>query len=227
MVGADRLADRAASGPAFVLQRPNPVGGAKVRVEVTQHDIEVVETAEPNLQASDSGRKGVAGLPLESRAHLRQVPQSAYLDPQPVESNGGRAPASSSVGLPSLFVAPSLLLLQRARQVDPRPGTNGEFEALAKSLEQVRVALGPEEHPKQLPAGTRVVAQSRAQSGDQRDLLSSGARQRRPFDQLDDDVAVPDAADESGQPFEAPIEREDQVSVTAREQLLPEREGVP
>jgi hypothetical protein len=227
VVGTDRLADRVASGPALLLQGPNPFGGAKVRVEVTQHDIEVVQTAEPGLQTPDSGRKGVAGLPLEPRPYLRQMPESANLDPQPVEPDRGRTPASPSVGPPSLFVAPSLLLRERARQVDPRPGSNGELETFANALEQVRVALGAEEHSKQLPASARIVAEPRTQSGDQRDLLTSGTGQRRSFDQLDDDVPVADPADEPGQSFEAAIERDHQVAVTAREQLLPEREGVP
>jgi hypothetical protein len=148
------------------------------------------------------------------------------LDPQPVESRRGRASASPAVGSARRVVATYLLLVEGAREVGARAGPQGELEALPNPFEEVRVPFGPEEYAQQLPSGPRVVAESGAQSADQRDLLPGRSGERRALDQVDHDVPVADPSDEPREPLEATVERGHELAVAGREQLLPDRKGV-
>ena len=84
------------------------------------------------------------------------------------------------------------------------------------------IPLRPEEHAEQLSAGPCVIAEARAHSRDQRRVLARGTGQLRSLDELEDHVAVADLADEAGEPFEAAVERTDQLALPAWEQPLPE-----
>jgi hypothetical protein len=150
--------DRCANAATLASQLRGPLGGAKFVVEPPEDDIEVVEAAETGLEPADRRRKLSRAPAAEMRADLGEMSEPSHLDAEPVEPRRGRSSAGLPVGRPDPGVSDRLLLLENAGEQLLGGPTWREFEALAQSLEQVRIALRVQEDAQQFASGPRIIA---------------------------------------------------------------------
>ena len=84
--------------------------------------------------------------------------EATDLDPEPVQSGRAGPPTGPAVGGADVSIPLGLLLVQHVVEMRGGGRPRRELNALAKPLEQVRVAFRAQEHPEQLSPGARVIA---------------------------------------------------------------------
>ena len=145
-------------------------------------------------------------------------------DPKAVEACGGRSSARPPVRpvepLPALGVGSS----EHSGQVGGAPIGRSNVEALLHAIEQMRVPFGSQERAQELPAGARVVPETRAVALER--LPFPGGR-RGPvaaLEKTDRDVPVPDPSDELAQAAQPGVQGAEELPIPSGEELLPDRE---
>ena len=98
------------------------------------------------------------------------------------------------------------------------------MKALLHPVEEVGVALGPQESPQELPAGPRVVREASAIPLEAPGVLSLGRVPVLLLEERDRHIPIPDLTDQAGQPTDAEVEGLEELPVPAREELPPDLE---
>ena len=165
-----------------------------------EHDVEVVEPAELRLEPPHDRRWERGTVGVEPTPQFPEVAQPPDLDAEPVEPGHARLAARAAMRLADPRATRLLFLVEKGRQVLGRPGSGAQRERRGQLLEQVGVALRPEEDPEQLPAGPRVVPPAGAQTGHEQRVRRCRCRERSPLEQAEHHVSVPDPPDQSREP---------------------------
>ena len=122
---SDRLAELVADSPSLLAEGTSPLTGPQARVELFEHDIEVVQATEAFLQTSSFPRKERGHRSTEVAPHFGEVPKPAHPDAQSVQPGRARPTTGPPMGAADAGVTAHVFLFEHRGEVGRRSRARG------------------------------------------------------------------------------------------------------
>ena len=184
-----------------------------------------MEAAELLLEAVERGVELPVGSGGHGSGEVGDLPQLPDPDPQPVKSLHRRTAAGFRAGLRDPLASARVVGDQQPAEVRGACGPGRTAEGPGDLVEEAGLRLGAGEGPQELASRARIVPEPGPVPLEHLGLEAGTCfRPDRP-EELEQDVPIADASDETGEATDPAVEREELRAVPLREQLPPDREG--